>query len=58
MQCNKTVRPGGFYSVTIESISNDEVSAYDLNKCMHTARLSDILYIKEEADTQLEIGEM
>lgn len=40
-------KPGGFYSVTIESISNDEVSAYDLNKCMHTARLSDILYIKE-----------
>ena len=41
------IKPGGFYSVTIENISNDEVIACDLNKCKHTSRLSDVLYIKE-----------
>ncbi len=40
-------KPGGFYSVTIESISNDEIIVYDLDKCKQAARLSDILYIKE-----------
>ena len=40
-------KPGGFYSVTIENISNDEVIACDLNKCKYTSRLSDVLYIKE-----------
>ena len=40
-------KPGGFYSVIIESISNDEVIVYDLNKCKHTSGLSDVLYIKE-----------
>lgn len=40
-------KPGGFYSVIIENISNDEVSVCDLNKCKHTSRLSDVLYIRE-----------
>ena len=40
-------KPGGFYSVIIESISNDEVIVYDLNKCKHTSGLSDVLYIRE-----------
>lgn len=40
-------KPGGFYSVIVESISNDKVIVNDLNECKHTARLSDILYIKE-----------
>lgn len=40
-------KPGGFYSVTIENISNVEVIACDLNKCKYTSRLSDVLYIKE-----------
>ncbi len=40
-------KPGGFYSVIIESISNDAVIVYDLNECKHTSRLSDVLYIRE-----------
>ena len=40
-------KPGGFYSVIVESISNDKVIVNDSHKCKHTARLSDILYIKE-----------
>ena len=40
-------KPGGFYSVTVESISNDEIIVHDLDKRKQAARLSDILYIKE-----------
>lgn len=40
-------KPGGFYSVTVESISDDEIIVNDLDKRKQAARLSDILYIKE-----------
>ena len=43
----KFKKPGGFYSVTVESISNDEIIVHDLDKRKQAARLSDILYIKE-----------
>ena len=39
-------KPGGFYSVTVESISDDEIIVNDLDKRKQAARLSDILYIK------------
>ena len=42
----KFKKPGGFYSVTVESISNDEIIVHDLDKRKQAARLSDILYIK------------
>lgn len=43
----KFKKPGGFYSVTVESISDDEIIVNDLDKRKQAARLSDILYIKE-----------
>lgn len=41
------VKPGGFYSATIESISHDAVNVLDQHDCKHTVKLADVLFIKE-----------
>lgn len=40
-------KPGGFWSVTVESTSDDAVTVCDKKGCKHTVRWSDVLFMKE-----------
>lgn len=40
-------KPGGFWSVTVESTSDDAVTVCDKKGCKHTVKWSDVLFMKE-----------
>lgn len=40
-------KPGGFWSVTVESASDDAVTVCDKKGCKHTVRWTDVLFMKE-----------